>query len=193
MAIRFADLWRWDGTVGRLEYALVGLIGFAVKHNLDRFVTTGVFHRSWGIFNYWLPLGEAARFSKLSANDQKFLGTMLLLALPFIWVGVTMTLRRLRDAGQPPWLVAMFFLPFVNLIFFLLLSVLPETQEARANVEREGGAFAKLAAGACLWRCRSSWGMPRHGSTVITSRAVGGHALQSHGLRCWSPGRASSR
>ncbi|HSY30624.1 MAG TPA: hypothetical protein VLA42_01425 [Verrucomicrobiae bacterium] len=33
-----ASLWRFDGTVSRQSYALVGFIGFAIKHNIDRYV-----------------------------------------------------------------------------------------------------------------------------------------------------------
>ena len=29
--MRFAELWRWDGTINRARYALVGLAAFAVK------------------------------------------------------------------------------------------------------------------------------------------------------------------
>lgn len=50
--MRFADLWTWRGSVGRGTYALVGAIGFAIKHNLDRMVAHNVLHRRWGIFNY---------------------------------------------------------------------------------------------------------------------------------------------
>lgn len=125
MKIQFSDLWRWDGTVERGKYALIGVAGFAIKHNLDRFVATVIFHRKWGIFNYWIPPAKAVRFSELSRDDAAFLATMVLLSLPFIWAGVALTLRRLRDAGLPPWLVVAFFLPVLNLVFFLLLSVLP--------------------------------------------------------------------
>jgi hypothetical protein len=125
MKFRFADLWRWDSTMDRGAYALIGLIGFALKHNLDRLLATGIFHRPWGIFNYWIPLSQAAQISKLNHADAVFLGGMLALSLPFVWIGVTLTLRRLRSAGLPLWLVILFFAPFVNLAFFLLLAVLP--------------------------------------------------------------------
>ena len=36
MKFRFRDLWSWEGTIDREPYALIGLIGFAIKHNLDR-------------------------------------------------------------------------------------------------------------------------------------------------------------
>jgi uncharacterized membrane protein YhaH (DUF805 family) len=131
MAFRLTDLWRWDGKVSRKSYALVGLIGFAIKHNLDRLIATGFFHSSTGYgfvgywFNYWAPLGKAARLNHLSDLESKFLATILLTAMPFIWVGVAMTVRRLRDAGLPVWLVVLFFAPFLNLVFFAALCVLP--------------------------------------------------------------------
>jgi hypothetical protein len=33
-----ASLWRFDGTVKRQTYALVGFIGFAIKDNIDRYI-----------------------------------------------------------------------------------------------------------------------------------------------------------
>ena len=38
-----------------------------------------------------------------------------------------MTIRRLRDAAQPLWLVSLFFVPFVNLIFFAILCLVPSS------------------------------------------------------------------
>lgn len=129
MKIKLSDLWRWDGTVDRGTYAIIGLLGFAIKHNLDRLVASYVFHRPWGVFNYWVPPTRAVRITALSPDDAAFLTTMLALALPFIWVGVVLTLRRLRAVGLPTGLVVFFFLPMINLVFFLLLSILPSRQE----------------------------------------------------------------
>ncbi len=125
MKIRISDLWRWNGTIDRGRYALIGIAGFALKHNLDRFVATLVFHRRWELFNYWIPPTRAVRITSLSSGDQTFLASLLLISIPFIWVGVVLTLRRLRDAGLPLALVVVFFLPVVNLVFFALLCVVP--------------------------------------------------------------------
>ena len=43
--MRFKDLWSWNGTIDRGPYVLVGLIGFAVKHNVDRLVASFVFDK----------------------------------------------------------------------------------------------------------------------------------------------------
>lgn len=129
---RFSDLWRWSGTVSRGRYAVVGFLGFALKHNLDRGLAQFVFGRPWGFFNYWVPLDRAANVAALPPEERNFLITMALMSLPFIWVGLAMTVRRLRSAGLPTWLAVLFFAPFVNLLFLLILAVVPGHEE-RAN------------------------------------------------------------
>jgi hypothetical protein len=44
MGNKFADLWRWDVEIGRGPYAIIGVLGFAFKHNFDRMVA-GLFGR----------------------------------------------------------------------------------------------------------------------------------------------------
>ena len=127
MALTFGSLWRLDGKVSRGTYTLVGICGLAIKHNLDRFIAYKFGYR-WGVTTYFDPLERATQFSLLSDDDKKFLATLLITALPFIWIGITMTLKRLRDAGQPLWLSPLFFAPIVNLLFFGLLTVLPSQQ-----------------------------------------------------------------
>lgn len=139
MKIRISDLWRWDGTVNRGPYALIGLFLFGLKHNIDRFVATLVFNRQWSLFNYWIPPTQAVRITTLSKPDALLLGTLLALSLPFIWIGVVLTLRRLRAIGLPAWLVVFFFLPVVNLAFFIVLSVVPSREAGSHHSMRPGG------------------------------------------------------
>jgi uncharacterized membrane protein YhaH (DUF805 family) len=135
MAFQFSDLWRWDGKVGRGKYAAVGLIGVGIKYNLDRLIAASFFGYDQSFFfNYWAPLGKAARLSHLSNIEARFLATLLLFSIPFVWVGVTMTVQRLRDAGQPVWLVVLFFVPVINVLFLLALCALP-SQERPAYSE----------------------------------------------------------
>jgi len=133
MAFRFVDLWRWGGRVSQKTYAIVGLAGLAIKHLVDHFIAAGFFH-VYGFFNYWAPLGRGARLTSLTIGDGKFLATMLLVSLPFLWIGVAMSVKRLRDAGQPLWVVILFFMPFINLVFFIALSFLPPQERAETEV-----------------------------------------------------------
>jgi uncharacterized membrane protein YhaH (DUF805 family) len=131
--MRFVDLWRWDGRVTRKTYAIVGVVGVAIKHFVDHFIAAGFF-RAYGFFNYWAPLGRGAHLTRLTTDEAKFLATMLVVAMPFIWVGVAMSVKRLRDAGQPLWLVILFFIPFINLLFLIALCFLPSRQRAETQV-----------------------------------------------------------
>jgi uncharacterized membrane protein YhaH (DUF805 family) len=138
--MKFTNLWSSEGTINRGPYALVGLLGFAIKHNLDRALASFVFHRKWGLFNYWIPLNQAARLNSLAPTDRTFLLSMLVLSLPFIWVGVVLTMRRLRAAGLPAWLVVLFFAPYVNLLFFIILCIYPSRRaDGMSQSLRVGG------------------------------------------------------
>ena len=95
-----SNIFRFDGTVGRSAYALVGLIGFAIKHNVDRYIAREYLPQTNGLFNYWEPLGKAAGLTTLSYPEKRVLLELLLLALPFIWIGVGMTVRRYAAPGN---------------------------------------------------------------------------------------------
>jgi hypothetical protein len=146
MKMTFGDLWRSAGTIDRGTYALVGVLGFALKHNLDRLVATYGFHRPWGLFNYWVPVRDVARITDLHGSEAGFMETMVALSLPFIWVGVVLTIKRLRSAGLSTQLVALFFVPFVNLAFFLMLCLWParELSAEAARARRKDSSFVQF-------------------------------------------------
>ena len=130
MSVSIPWLVRPDGTVRRGAYAAVGLVLFAVKHNLDRFVASFVFHRPWSIFNYLVPPEGGVPLTDLGTSSLGFYVTLVAVSLPFIAIGVVLTLGRLRDAGLPGGLVLLFFAPVLNLAFFLLLSLVPSRRAA---------------------------------------------------------------
>lgn len=130
MKIKISDLWQIDGTIDRGGYLFWGVLLFAIKYNLDRLVASYFFNRSWSLFSY-LILPSEARINNLNVDDRPFYGTLLAMAIPFIAVGVLLTLRRLRDIQLPNWLVVFFFLPFINLLYFIILATLPSYKEGQ--------------------------------------------------------------
>jgi len=122
--VRFVQLWRWQGTIDRKQYATVGCAALALKYFLDKIVAGAVFHRAWMPWSYWTPLGPQARVGQLQVDQRVFAASLLIIAIPFIWLGVTLTVQRLRDAGKPLWLVVLFFIPVMNILFFLMLCTL---------------------------------------------------------------------
>lgn len=123
-------LFLWNGKVDRGAYLATGLVGFALKYNIDRLIAATQFNKSWNIFQY----GNSSFLRDFSRNNQELALVLLVTALPFIWVGVVLTLKRLRSAGLPLPLVILFFIPIVNLFFFLFLAVVPP----RGSGERTG-------------------------------------------------------
>lgn len=177
MSLQISDFWTWHGTVGRGKYFGIGVTLFAVKHLLDRIVATQVFGLPWSLFNYFI-VGEATEIDATPLGRLRFYATLVALAIPFIWVGVVLTLRRLRDIGWPLWLVAFFFLPFVNLLFFLLLSTIPSREPSTPRAPSASGIRALLE----RIIPRSGFGSAVAGIIVTTLLTIGITVLSVQGL-----------
>ena len=120
-SLNFLSFW---GRVGRDAYAVIGFLAFAVKHNLDRLLAQSQ-KLLWSPWNYWIPFGEMFRGAPSGPKEQELAKTLFLVALPFLWIAINVTVKRLRDAGQPLWLAFLAVVPVVNVLFFVLLCVLP--------------------------------------------------------------------
>ena len=129
MSFRPSNLFRWTGTVNRLPYFLAGLTLLVVKFGLDWLVARLVFERDWTLSNYLAAPANTIRALMVTEPDRVFFATLLVLALPFIWIGVALTVQRLRAAKLSPDLAVLFFVPVVNLLFFVILSLLPTQPE----------------------------------------------------------------
>jgi uncharacterized membrane protein YhaH (DUF805 family) len=131
--MKVAELFSWKGTVSRGQYALWGCILFAIKYNLDRIVVYAVYDKRWAPYYYLLPSRTGELFT-LEPGELAMYRTLAILALPFIWIGTTLTLRRLRSIPLPSWLLVFFFVPFINLLFFFILCLLPSGETNRIRV-----------------------------------------------------------
>ena len=85
MALKPSDLWTWRGKIGRAAYAGVGILLFAIKHNLDRVIALAYGYK-WGIFNYWI-FNQPAGIDTLSDQQAKYYATLIAVAIPFIFEG----------------------------------------------------------------------------------------------------------
>jgi uncharacterized membrane protein YhaH (DUF805 family) len=123
--MRALRLWSFAGTTSRKSYFLIGTIAFLVKSSVDHIVAAYFFDRPWGLLNYWFPFPSLARPWLLRGAEANLSLALLALSFPFIWLGVAQTVRRLNDCEQPLWLSVLFFVPFVNLVFFAVLCCWP--------------------------------------------------------------------
>ena len=113
-----------NGRIGRARYLLTGLVLASIKHNLDRLIAAR-FHMTWNLTSYWVPVQQWRSPRSLSHDQRQFLFLLFVTALPFIWIGTVLTLKRLRDAQIPQWLSIFFFVPVLNLILFAVLCAYP--------------------------------------------------------------------
>src|SRR4051794_19037608 len=111
MNVKWKELWRWGGTIDRRSYLMIGTLLFGLKYLIDRTVATRLFGREWTPFQYAVPGSTLRALLTLKPEDRAFFATMAALSVPFIWIGVGLTLKRLRDTRLPLWLVVCFFLP----------------------------------------------------------------------------------
>jgi uncharacterized membrane protein YhaH (DUF805 family) len=110
-----------SGPIGRLPFFGLGVGLFALKVAIDYGVAR-LFGETYSVLYYVSPL-EAPLMSP--GGRLAYWIALWGVALPFIAVGVWLTLRRLSDARLPAWLAALFFVPFANLLFFLAVAVVP--------------------------------------------------------------------
>ena len=121
----------------RWPYFLWGAGLMVVKYNLDRLIAWQGFHRSWYFWNYLKPHGFAG-ITELPPGDDRFYYILLLTSVPFLCLGIFLTLRRLRSADLPLALCILFFLPVINLIFFAALCVVPARRRDRDFDQKPG-------------------------------------------------------
>ena len=123
---------RWFGfsaPVGRRFYFVSGALLMALKYGVDALIVFAATGRLWTPLQWLAPIYEQRfRGFDLTLTAQVILA---LWALPFMWIGVSMTLRRAVDAGGSAWWALLFFVPLVNLGLMLAFSALPSVASPR--------------------------------------------------------------
>jgi len=143
MALRATDLWRWDGTIDRASYAAWGVGLLVLKYVIDRELVRALSGETWSFLDLQALSDYLLRRSDPAANPQLAL-VLAALALPFMWTGFVLTLRRLRSSALPLPLAALYFVPVIKLCLFAFLCIAPSA-EARGGVPGELVGESRLA------------------------------------------------
>lgn len=109
--------------VGRGRYLRHGLGLMAGKFAVDTALVWGITGRIWTPLQYLSPFF----LDRATVLDGPIALPLALAAwaLPFMWIGVSLSLRRAVDAGLSPWTSLIFFVPLLNYALIALLCVLP--------------------------------------------------------------------
>ncbi len=117
-----ADLFGFEGRVRRTQYVVAGILLFFAKYAIDLAIAMR-WKQPWTVLAYVSP-----RLNPVwSGAEPKvgFVAMLFLFAIPFAWMGVSLSVRRLRDMGVHPFWSGLFFLPFLHFAFFFVLAIAP--------------------------------------------------------------------
>jgi hypothetical protein len=124
---RPSALGRWFGfedPVGRGFYAATGLGLGLIKYALEValvYVSTGAF---WSPLAYFNPV-LTGRMEAIPGKPEWLLLLLAVLTLPFMWIAVSMSVRRAVDAGLTAWWGLLVLVPGINYVAMLTFAVLP--------------------------------------------------------------------
>jgi uncharacterized membrane protein YhaH (DUF805 family) len=111
-----------DGRVSQRAYVLSGVLLMALKYLGDG----ALLYADQGVLleplDFITPLLQQRTTTEARSP---VLLAMIAWALPFLWIGVSMSVRRAVDAGYSPWLGVLFAFPLLNLLVILVLSLVP--------------------------------------------------------------------
>lgn len=162
----------FDTPVSRRDYRMHGAGLALVKYAGDALLVAAGTGRLWTPQDY-LRSVHSLLSTTLDGAPVWLAPALTLWTLPFLSIGIGLTMRRARDAGWSPWWSLGFFVPFVNYLLIGALCVVPGRPRAieapTAHGQRTGrvpGALIGLAAGVLL-------GLVMTGVGIVTIQRYG--------------------
>src|SRR3954468_4161924 len=135
MLARWLRLWFGFGEpVNRGTYFRHGLALTAFKYAIAALLIWRFAGVTWTPLDYLSPLWST-RQQLLRTGPASLLPVLVAIALPFLWIGVSMSMRRALGAGGPPWIALLFFVPVINLLLMAMLSLLPPATRMKWPVQ----------------------------------------------------------
>ena len=144
---RWLRLWfSFREPVDRRAYLQSGAALMLLKYAVDASVVWAFAGRWWTPLGYLDPVWTL-RQQVLRDAPGWVAPALVVWTLPFLWIGVSLTLRRAVDAGRSPWWCLLFFVPLVNYATMLWLATQPSRPGTTGAAPSSGDARLRLRAG----------------------------------------------
>lgn len=118
-----------NAPIDRRFYLRVGVALTALKYGVDAAVIKLVSGHTWTPLEYLSP-ALTTRSQILQGDAGWALILLVILSLPFLWIGLSMSLRRAVDAGVNPLIALLFLIPGFNYLTMLALAIVPTAPHA---------------------------------------------------------------
>ncbi len=133
-----SNLFGLHGSVSRAAYVVAGLILAPLKYCVEAaaiYGLSGKFFTPIDFFNPWLSGREY-----FTADAPTWFGMVWVLwTLPFLWIGVTMSVRRSQDIGFSPWLGLLIVVPIANFVCIAMWAALPTNLRRTSRIVPQSG------------------------------------------------------
>lgn len=125
----------FDRTVTRSAYFRHGLALMALKYSVDALLIGLATQTLWTPLDYLqsIPLLQSTR---LNSAPAWLAPTLALWTLPFLWIGISMTIRRLFNVGGSAWWSLLFFIPGISYVMMAVLALAPSQESPSAPLLR---------------------------------------------------------
>lgn len=132
---------RWLSTtlaVDRRSYIASGFALMIAKYAIEAVLVFALTRVIWTPWVFFAPLATM-RADALAdvqgglVDAETLLAILAVLSMPFLAIGLSMSVRRASDAGFSPWLGLLFAVPIVNYAVMLALSLAPSKPRAPAS------------------------------------------------------------
>ncbi|MBI5757732.1 MAG: hypothetical protein HZA46_04365 [Planctomycetales bacterium] len=134
--------------VGRVAFAISGFGLMLFKYAGEAFVIHQFTGRTMNALEFLAPVYSLR--AALLAGAPEWLGpAMLVWTLPFLWISISMSIRRAANAGFSPWLGFLVMVPLANMLWMIGACVLPTSPWGHWELRkpRLGSALAEQRAG----------------------------------------------
>lgn len=142
-----ANLFGFQARVGQLQYASFGCTLMALKYVVEALVIYTCTGKLYTPLDFVNPLLSARE--QFTADAPQWLGmAWVVWTLPFLWIALTMSVRRAAFLNFSPWWGLLVLAPVVNLITMAALACIPDRWATPISAEdqrRKDEADAKLA------------------------------------------------
>lgn len=122
------SVFQLNGTVDRGTYFAVGFFLSVLKYAVEATVIQSFTGRIYSPLDFLSPLASNRTLYFNGAPTWLPMG-LILWTLPFLWVGVAMSIRRCREIGCSLWYAMLMLLPFVNYLAILWLCIIPAREK----------------------------------------------------------------
>ena len=169
-----------DSPIDRRTYLTLGASLMALKYIVDAAavaIAAGVF---WTPVDYLLPM-ISFNAAKVAEFPQGLSIWLVLWMLPFLWIGVVLSVRRAIDAGIFPGVVVVFFIPFLNYLLMAVLSMVPTGTRERVTTLEPEPSPPKATDASDSHPASSQWGAAAGALAGIFTVAIGVMGLKTYG------------